>query len=139
MAGGSLALPPGPALGAGRGPIFLDAWVFLAALEIETEAGQEAARLLGQTVLELDALREPQLAGSYYLVAASFALWRGDVRDAGRSVERGWAVVSSTEEWVLAARMAAMVAQRRRCRGQPKLASTASSHRSPRPGPGPPR
>ena len=90
---------------------FLGAWVFLAAVEIETEAGQEAARLLGQTVLEFDALRDSQLAGSYYLVAASYALWRGDVSDAGRSVERGWAVVKSTEEWVLAARMAAMVAR----------------------------
>ena len=90
---------------------FLDAWIFLAAVEIETEAGEAAARLLGQTVLEFDALREPQLAGSYYLVAASYSLWRGDVNDASRSVERGWAVVRSTEEWVLAARMAAMVAQ----------------------------
>jgi DNA-binding CsgD family transcriptional regulator/tetratricopeptide (TPR) repeat protein len=90
---------------------FLDAWVFLAAVEIETEAGEAAARLLGQTVLEFDALREPQLAGSYYLVAASYSLWRGDVSDASRSVERGWAVVEKTEEWVLAARMAAMVAQ----------------------------
>ena len=93
------------------GVIFLDALIFLAAVEIETEAGEEAGRLLGQTVLEFDALREPQLAGSYYLVAASFSLWRGDVGDASRSVERGWAVVKSTEEWVLAARMAAMVAQ----------------------------
>ena len=93
------------------GVSFLDAWIFLAAVEIETEAGAAAARLLGQTVLEFDALREPQLAGSYYLVAASYALWRGDVSDASRSVERGWAVVKSTEEWVLAARMAAMVAR----------------------------
>ena len=83
----------------------------LAIIEIETEAGARAARLLGQTVLEFDALREPQLAGPYYLAAASYALWRGDVADAGRSVERGWAVVRTTEEWVLAARMAAMVTQ----------------------------
>ena len=93
------------------GIIFLDALIFLAAVEIETEAGEEAARLLGQTVLEFDALREPQLAGSYYLVSASYSLWRGDVGDASRAMERGWAVVKSTEEWVLAARMAAMVAQ----------------------------
>jgi DNA-binding CsgD family transcriptional regulator/tetratricopeptide (TPR) repeat protein len=90
---------------------FLDAWIFLAAVEIETEAGEAAARLLGQTVLEFDALREPQLAGSYYLVSASYSLWRGDVSDASRSVGRGWEVVRSTEEWVLAARMAAMAAQ----------------------------
>ena len=74
-------------------------------------AGEEASRLLGQTVLELAAVREPQLAGPYYLAAASFALWRGDVSDASRSVDRGWASVRETEEWVLVAWMAAMVAQ----------------------------
>ena len=93
------------------GVVFLSTIVQLAVIEIETEAGARAARLLGQTVLEFDALREPQLAGPYYLAAASFALWRGDVADASRSVERGWAVVRTTEEWVLAARMAAMVTQ----------------------------
>jgi DNA-binding CsgD family transcriptional regulator/tetratricopeptide (TPR) repeat protein len=93
------------------GVVFLMTLVQLAIIEIETEAGARAARLLGQTVLEFDALREPQLAGPYYLAAASYALWRGDVADAGRSVERGWAVVRTTEEWVLAARMAAMVTQ----------------------------
>ena len=80
-------------------------------IEIETEAGERAARYLGRTTLEFDAVPEPQLAGSYYLASASFALWRGDVADAARSVERGWAAVRETEEWVLAARMAAMVAR----------------------------
>ena len=91
--------------------VFLMGIVWLAAVEIESEAGERAARLLGQTVLEFDALREPQLAGPYYLAAASYALWRGDVTDAGLSAERGWALVKATEEWVLAARMAATVAR----------------------------
>ncbi len=93
------------------GVVFQTSSIWLAAVEIETEAGDVAGRLLGQTVLEFDALHEPQLAGSYYLVAASYALWRGDVIDASRSVDRGWTLVRSTEEWVLAARMAAMVAR----------------------------
>jgi DNA-binding CsgD family transcriptional regulator/tetratricopeptide (TPR) repeat protein len=93
------------------GVIFLTAAVQLAMIEIETEAGARAARYLGRTTLEFDAVREPQLAGSYYLASASFALWRGDVADAARSVDRGWAAVRETEEWVLAARMAAMVAR----------------------------
>ena len=93
------------------GVVHMEAVLVLAAVEIETDAGEEASRLLGQTVLELAAVREPQLAGPYYLAAASFALWRGDVADASRSVERGWASVRETEEWVLVARMAAMVAQ----------------------------
>lgn len=93
------------------GVVFLTSIIQLAMVEIEMEAGDEAARLLGQTVLEFDALREPQLAGSYYLAAASFSLWTGDVVDASRSVERGWAVARETEEWVLVARLAAMIAQ----------------------------
>jgi DNA-binding CsgD family transcriptional regulator/tetratricopeptide (TPR) repeat protein len=93
------------------GVAFLTSIIELAVVEIEMEAGEEAARLLGQTVLEFDALREPQYAGFYYLAAASFALWSGDIADASRSVERGWAVVQDTEEWVLVARLAAMTAQ----------------------------
>ena len=93
------------------GVVHMEAVLMLAAVAIETDAGEEASRLLGQTVLELAAVREPQLAGPYYLAAASFALWRGDVADASRSVDQGWASVRETEEWVLVARMAAMVAQ----------------------------
>ena len=83
----------------------------LAIVEIETDAGEEASRLLGQTILAFDALRETQLAGPYYLAAASFAFWRGEIADASRSVERGWASLRATEEWLLVARMASMVAQ----------------------------
>ena len=93
------------------GVAYLAAVLQLAIVEIETDAGEAASRLLGQTILEFDAVREPQLAGPYYLAAASFALWRGDIADASRSVDRGWASVQATEEWLLVARMAAMVAQ----------------------------
>jgi DNA-binding CsgD family transcriptional regulator len=93
------------------GVVYLAGVLQLAVVEIETDAGEEATRLLGLTILEFDAVREPQLAGPYYLAAASFALWRGDIADASRSVDRGWASVRATEEWLLVARMAAMVAQ----------------------------
>jgi len=93
------------------GVVYLASVLQLAIVEIETDAGEAASRLLGQTILEFDAVREPQLAGPYYLAAASFALWRGDIADASRSVDRGWASVRATEEWLLVARMAAMVAQ----------------------------
>ena len=93
------------------GVVYLACVLQLAIVEIETDAGEAASRLLGQTILEFDAVREPQLAGPYYLAAASFALWRGDIADASRSVDRGWASVRATEEWLLVARMAAMVAQ----------------------------
>jgi len=93
------------------GVAFLMGILQLATVEIESDAGERAAQLLGQTVLEYDALRESQFAGPYYLASASYALWRGDVADASRSIERGWAVVAPTEDWILAARMAAMVAR----------------------------
>jgi DNA-binding CsgD family transcriptional regulator/tetratricopeptide (TPR) repeat protein len=93
------------------GVVYLASVLQLAIVEIETDAGEAASRLLGQTILEFDAVREPQLAGPYYLAAASFALWRGDIADASRSVDRGWASVRATEEWLLVARMASMVAQ----------------------------
>ena len=93
------------------GVAFLTSKIQLAIVEIEMEAGEEAARLLGQTVLEFDASHDPQLAGSYFLAAASLSLWRGDIADASRSVDRGWAVVRETEDWVLVARLAAIVAQ----------------------------
>ena len=93
------------------GVVYLACVLQLAIVEIETEAGEDASRLLGQTILEFDAVREPQLAGPYYLAAASFALWRGDIADASRSVDRGWASVRATEEWLLVARIASMVAQ----------------------------
>ena len=93
------------------GVVYLACVLQLAIVEIEMDAGENASRLLGQTILEFDAVREPQLAGPYYIATASFALWRGDVADASRSVDRGWAAVRATEEWLLVARMASMVAQ----------------------------
>jgi DNA-binding CsgD family transcriptional regulator len=44
-----------------------------------------------------------------YQAAASFALWRGDLEDARRAVGLGWSRVRETEDWVLVARMAAVV------------------------------
>ena len=94
------------------GVVYLkDTTLQLAAVEIEMHAGEEAARLLGQVALEFDSAREPQLAGPYYLASASFALWGGDIADASRSVDKGWAALRDTEEWILVARMASMVAQ----------------------------
>ena len=93
------------------GLVFLSTVLQAAIIEIESDAGQRATALLGQLALELDAMREPQLAGRYCLAVASYALWRGDAADAARSADRGWQTLRETEEWVLAARIAAMVAQ----------------------------
>jgi len=86
---------------------FLNALVSLATVEIELTAGESAGRLLGQTLLELEAVRDAQQAVPLHLAAASFALWRGDLADARRAAERGWSLVRDTEDWILAARTAA--------------------------------
>jgi DNA-binding CsgD family transcriptional regulator len=76
-------------------------------LEVETSVDERAASLLGWRPLEIDHVPDPQLEVPATRAAASFALWRGDVADARRSVERGWALVRRAEDWALAARMAA--------------------------------
>jgi tetratricopeptide (TPR) repeat protein len=93
------------------GVAFVNSVVNLAIVEIETGAGEFAGHLLGQLLLELETVRDSQHAVPVYRAAASFALWRGDLVDARRAAERGWLLVRETEDWVLAAKMAATVAE----------------------------
>jgi DNA-binding CsgD family transcriptional regulator/tetratricopeptide (TPR) repeat protein len=93
------------------GVAFVNSVVNLAIVEIETRAGEFAGRLLGQLLLELETVRDSQHAVPVYRAAASFALWRGDRVDARRAADRGWSLVRATEDWVLAAKMAATVAE----------------------------
>lgn len=86
---------------------FLNALVSLATVEIELSAGESAGRLLGQTLLELEAVQDAQQGVPLHLAATSFALWRGDLADARRAADRGWSLVRDTEDWILAARAAA--------------------------------
>jgi DNA-binding CsgD family transcriptional regulator/tetratricopeptide (TPR) repeat protein len=86
---------------------FLNTLVSLATVEIELSAGEAAGRLLGQTLLELEAVRDAQQAVPLHLAAASFAMWRGDIADARRATDRGLSLVRETEDWILASRTAA--------------------------------
>ena len=86
---------------------FADASMTAAMLEVETSVDERAASLLGWRPLEIDHAPDPQLEVPATRAAASFALWRGDVADARRAVERGWALVRRAEDWALAAGMAA--------------------------------
>jgi tetratricopeptide (TPR) repeat protein len=90
---------------------FVNSVVNLAIVEIETQAGERAGRLLGQLLLELETVRDAQNAVPVYRAAASFALWRGDLVDARRAAERGWSLAAETEDWVLAAKMASTAAE----------------------------
>ena len=87
---------------------FVNAIVNLATVEIESEAGETAARLLGQLLVEVEAVPDAQSAVPVYAAAASYALWRADLADAWRASERGWAAARRTEDWVLIARTAAV-------------------------------
>jgi DNA-binding CsgD family transcriptional regulator/tetratricopeptide (TPR) repeat protein len=86
---------------------FVIAALGLAIVETETAATDEAARLLGRLFLEIETVPYVELAVPVYQAAASFALWRGDVADATRAIDEAWARLRPSEEWALAARLAA--------------------------------
>ena len=86
---------------------FADAAITSAMLEVESESGEHAARLLGGRLLELRSAPDPQSVVPASRAAASFSLWRGDLGDAARAAELGWSAVRGTEDWVLSSRMAA--------------------------------
>jgi DNA-binding CsgD family transcriptional regulator/tetratricopeptide (TPR) repeat protein len=88
------------------GSAAVNALVNLANLEIEAEAGEEATRLLGRVLVELETGGDDQLAVPAYQATAAMALWSGDLADARRAAERGWARLKGSEDWVLVARMA---------------------------------
>jgi DNA-binding CsgD family transcriptional regulator/tetratricopeptide (TPR) repeat protein len=88
---------------------FVNAVSNLAIVEIEARAEERAGRLLGRLLLELETVPDAQDSVPAYRAAASFALWRGDLGDARRAVDLGWARVRETEDWVLMAKMAATV------------------------------
>ncbi len=85
---------------------FVNAILNLVIVEIESEAGEEAGRLLGRVLVELETGGDFQFAVPAYQATASYAMWSGDLADARRAAERGWARVRGTEDWVLMARMA---------------------------------
>lgn len=89
------------------GPVVLDAEATLATIEIESRADETAARRLGRLLLALETHPDPQFVGPASQAAASFGLWRGDVDDALRSAEIGWAIAIGSEDWLLIAVMAA--------------------------------
>jgi DNA-binding CsgD family transcriptional regulator/tetratricopeptide (TPR) repeat protein len=88
---------------------FVNAILNLVIVEIESEAGEEAGRLLGRILVELETGGDLQFAIPAYQATVSYAMWSGDLADARRAAERGWARLRGTEDWPLVARMAATV------------------------------
>jgi len=95
----------------GSGENYVNAALHLAIVEIEASAGEEASRLLGRLLLELETVRDPQYSVPTYQAAASFALWRSDVADAVRAADLAWDRVAGNGDWVLVARAAATYAE----------------------------
>ncbi len=111
---------------------FVNAALGLAIIEVETSAGEAAARLLGRLFLELETVQDVQFAVPAYQAAASLALWRGDVADAARAIDAAWTRVRESEDWPNAARTAAALlavadAQARVAHGRRDLAGVATS------------
>jgi DNA-binding CsgD family transcriptional regulator/tetratricopeptide (TPR) repeat protein len=85
---------------------FLSPLLNLATVEVAMNAGESAGRLLGQVLLALETVQDPQFAVPAQQAAAAYALWQDDLPDARRAAERGWQKVSDTEDWLLMAQMA---------------------------------
>ena len=85
---------------------FLSPLLNLATVEVAMSAGESAGRLLGQVLLAVETVQDPQFAVPAQQTAAAYALWQEDLVDARRAAERGWQKVSDTEDWLLMARMA---------------------------------
>ena len=85
---------------------FLSPLLTLATVEVAMSAGESAGRLLGQVLLAVETVQDPQFSVPAQQTAAAYALWQEDLVDARRAAERGWQRVSDTEDWLLMARMA---------------------------------
>jgi DNA-binding CsgD family transcriptional regulator/tetratricopeptide (TPR) repeat protein len=91
------------------GIAFVHAAVGFITVETELSAGEEATRMLGRLLVELELIADTQFAVPTYQAAASLALWRGDPADARRVADAAWDRVRTTEDWALAARTAGTV------------------------------
>jgi DNA-binding CsgD family transcriptional regulator/tetratricopeptide (TPR) repeat protein len=85
---------------------FLSPLLTLATLEVATSAGESAGRLLGQVLLAIETVQDPQFSVPAHQAAAAYALWQEDLIDAHKAADGGWLRVSDTEDWLLMARMA---------------------------------
>ncbi len=72
--------------------------LYLGLVLVESRADDEAARLVGQTLLQLETVPAGQWSSLVLRTAVSLALWRGDLADAMSAAEQGWARVRETND-----------------------------------------
>jgi DNA-binding CsgD family transcriptional regulator/tetratricopeptide (TPR) repeat protein len=68
----------------------------LGAVLVESRSDDEAGRLVGQILLQLEAVPDGQWTATVQRIAVSYALWRDDVADAEHVARRGWLRVLAT-------------------------------------------
>jgi DNA-binding CsgD family transcriptional regulator/tetratricopeptide (TPR) repeat protein len=83
--------------------------LYLGLVLVESRADEEAARLVGQTLLEVEAVPAGQWSALVTRSAVSLALWRGEVADAVAAAESGWERVLETDDPLQLASAAATV------------------------------
>jgi DNA-binding CsgD family transcriptional regulator len=72
--------------------------LYLGLVLVESRGDDEAARLVGQTQLQLDTVPVGQWTALVHRAAVSHALWTGDSADAVAVARRGWPRVLATNE-----------------------------------------
>lgn len=70
--------------------------LYLSLVLVESRADEEAARLVGRTLLQLEAVPAGQWSALVQRAAVSLALWRGDTADARQAAAQGWERVLET-------------------------------------------
>lgn len=70
--------------------------LYLSLVLVESRADEEAARLVGQTLLQLEAVPGGQWSALVQRAAVSLALWRDDAEDARQAAAIGWQRVLET-------------------------------------------
>ena len=83
--------------------------LYLGLVLVESRADEEAARLVGQTVLQLETVPAGQWSALVQRAAVSLALWRDDPADARRAAESHWPRVLATTDAVQIAASASTI------------------------------
>lgn len=73
--------------------------LYLGLLVVESRADEEASRLVGQIMLQLETVPEGQWTAFVQRAAVSLALWHGELADAQQVAASGWERVLQTDDW----------------------------------------
>ncbi len=72
--------------------------LYLGLVLVESRADDEAAQLVGRTLLQLETVPAGQWSALVLRSAVSLAMWRGDLDDAHNAAEQGWRRVLETDD-----------------------------------------